>query len=257
MCDLFDLTGRYALVVGAGSGIGLQLSKALARQGANVALLDIVGESLASAAAQLAELGVDTYTHIVDVADPDSVREAVAAVHRRFGRIDILVNSAGVADSYNSEKLYDETWQKVMDINLNGTFYMCREVGKIMIEQHYGKIINIASGYSECVPPNWMWPLAPYCTSKGGVKMLTKELAVEWAKCGITVNAIGPGYFKTGLTHTSIDNERMTEYINVMNPMGRYGREGELDGVCILLASDASSYLTGELIRVDGGTCCI
>lgn len=257
MNDLFDLTGKYALVVGGGSGIGLQLSEALARQGASIAIADIVEDRLRPAADQVAEIGAETFTCVCDVTDPDSVRDMVSAVHNRFGRIDILVNCPGISISYRSDRLYDDAWKQVMDVNLNGMFYVCREVGKIMIEQRYGKIVNLASGYAECVPPNWMWPLTAYCSSKGGVKMLTKALAVEWAPYGITVNAIGPGYFKTNLTKDSIDNEQMKRLIHTLNPMDRYGREGELDGTCILLASDASSYLSGQLIRVDGGASCI
>lgn len=257
MSDMFDLTGRYAMVVGAGSGIGLQLSKALARQGAAIALVDIMEDRLAPAAEQVAELGVETYTRVCDVTDTEQVVETVKDIHDHFGRIDILVYSAGISVSHDSRDIYFESWDKVIDVNLNGMFYVCREVGKYMVEQNYGKIINIVSGYGEVVPPNWLWPLTPYSSSKGGGKMLTKALAVEWAKHGVTVNAIGPGYFKTNLTTKTFENEKFKEYVRYFNPMGRPGEEGELDGTCILLASDASRYITGQHILVDGGASCI
>lgn len=257
MSDLFDLTGRKAMVVGAGSGLGLQLSCALARQGADIALVDIVEERLAPAAEKVAELGVETYTHVCDCSDSAQVVACVEDIIERFGRIDILVYSAGIAISHDSRDIYFESWDKVIDVNLNGMFYVDREVGKHMVEQRYGKIINMVSGYGEIVPPNWMWPLAPYNASKGGARMLTKALAVEWAPYGVTVNAIGPGYFKSGLTEKSIESDKMKEYIHYFNPMGRVGQPGELDGVCILLASDASSYITGQHILVNGGGDCV
>lgn len=257
MSKLFDLTGKKALVVGAAGGIGSQLSKALAREGADVALFDLNEDKLGAAASEVSELGVTTFTYVCDVAKPESVKEAVAAVAGAFGRIDILVNCVGISISCPSEKLYDESWQKVMGINLDGTFYMCREVGKLMIEQGYGKIVNITSGYGDCVPTNTLWPLAPYCTSKGGMKMLTKALAVEWAPYGITVNAIAPGWFESELADSSIHNPKLGVLIDSLYPMHRIGNPGELDGACILLASDASSYITGETIHVDGGCMCV
>lgn len=257
MSELFDLTGKCALVVGAAGGIGTQLSKALAREGAHVAVADLTVEGLETLVGEIEALGVKAQSFTCDVSDPDSVQEMVDAVHGAFGRIDILVNCAGISISYRSEDIYIESWRKVMGVNLDGTFYTCRAVGKKMIEQGYGKIINISSGFGDAAPTNTLWPLAPYCTSKGGVKMLTKELGVEWAPYGITVNAIAPGWFESNLAHRSIQNPKLQEQIDLVNPMRRIGKPGELDGACILLASDASSYMTGQTIHVDGGWTCV
>lgn len=257
MSSLFDLTGKTALVVGGAGGIGTQLSKALAREGSNIALVDLNEEKLKSTAAEVTALGVETFTYPCDISDPDSVRETVAAVADHFGHIDILVNCVGISISHRSDELYIESWRKVMGVNLDGTFYMCREVGKLMIEQNYGKIINLTSGFGTYVPANTLWPLAPYCTSKGGMTMLTKALAVEWAPYNITVNAIAPGWFRSELANHSIDNPKLQEQIEAFYPMRRIGNPGELDGACILLASDASSYITGQTIFVDGGCSCV
>ena len=253
MSDLFDLSGKIALVAGAAGGIGGQLSLALAREGADVALIDLNVDALASIEEKVAELGAKTFTYSCDISDPDSVIEAVAAVAEHFGRIDILVNSVGISMRYRSELLYTEVWRKVMSVNLDGTFFMCREVGKLMVEQKYGKIINITSGFGSQVPPDTLWPMAPYCTSKGGMTMLTKALAAEWASYNITVNAIAPGWFESELAIQSIANPKLQKHIDLVYPMHRIGRPGELDGACILLASDASSYITGQTIFVDGG----
>lgn len=257
MSSLFDLTGKIALVAGAGGGIGGQLSKALAREGADVALVDLNEDALESIEEEVAALGAKTFTHVCDISDPDSVIETVAAVAEHFGRIDILVNSVGISKRYRSELLYTDVWREVMSVNLDGAFFMCREVGKIMIEQNYGKIINITSGFAFRVTSNDLWPLAPYCTSKGGLTQLTRALAAEWAPYGITVNAIAPGWFESDLANNSIANPKLQKHIELYYPMHRIGKPGELDGACILLASDASSYISGETIMVDGGTSCV
>jgi gluconate 5-dehydrogenase len=169
----------------------------------------------------------------------------------RFGRIDILVNNAGVGAGEPAESQSDETWQKVIDTNLNGVYYVAREVGKVMVAQKYGKVINIGSIHSSVAMMGS--PITAYCASKGGVAMLTKALANEWAQHNITVNAIGPAYFESEMTDQFVNTDMFTMAVKAHCPMGRVGKAGELDGAIIYFASDASSYTTGQLLTIDGG----
>jgi len=249
--NLFDLTGKVALVTGASSGLGVQFAKALAGAGASVAICARRVEKLAAVKAELDAMGATCYAVKCDVTNVGEIKAAVATVKAHFGRIDILVNNAGLGLTEPAETQSDETWLKMVNTNLNGVYFMAREVGKVMLEQNYGKIINIGSIHSVVALPGS--PLTAYNATKGGVAMLTKSLANEWSKRGITVNAIGPGYFPSEMTAGVVGNEQIKGFIEGLTPMGRLGRNGELDGALLYFASDASSYCTGQLLCVDGG----
>ncbi|MDR1511903.1 MAG: SDR family oxidoreductase [Propionibacteriaceae bacterium] len=250
--DLFNLTGKVALVTGASSGLGVQFAKALAGQGANVAIVARRLERLEATKQEIAdEFGVDVLALSCDVLDVERIKEVVAAVKERFGRVDILVNNAGTARAAAADEQSDEDWKAVIDTNLNAVYYVAREVGKVMKEQQYGKIINIGSIHSAVAMRGLA--ISGYCASKGGVLMLTKELANEWAPHGITVNAIGPAYFPSEMTDDVIHDEEFLKLIQLRCPMGRPGKPGELDGALIYFASDASTYTTGQILWIDGG----
>lgn len=250
--DMFDLTGKIALVTGASSGLGVQFAKALAKAGADLAILARRREKLEAVKKEIEdEFGVKVFVETCDALSIPDIRSSVQKIHKHYGRIDILVNNAGVATSEKSHKHSDEEWQKVIDTNLNAVFYFAREVGSIMLQQKYGKIINLGSIHSRVAMPGM--PIAAYATSKGGVFMMTKALAAEWAKDGITVNAIGPSYFKSEMTKGVFENPNLVKGIESLCPMGRAGNPGELDGAIIYFASDASSYTTGQLLNIDGG----
>jgi len=249
--NIFDLSNKVAIVTGAGSGLGRQFATALAQAGADVALLARRVEKLEETKKVLDELGSNCLVVKCDVNNNDDIKQAVAAVKDHYGRIDILVNNAGVATVAPSQDHTDEEWERVINTNLNSVFYMSREVGKVMIEQNYGKIINLGSIHSRVTMQGS--PIAAYCASKGGVFMLTKEMAVEWAPYNITVNAIGPSYFPSEMTDDHLANPDVLAAINARCPMGRTGKPAELDGALVYFASDASSFTTGQLLNVDGG----
>jgi gluconate 5-dehydrogenase len=250
--NLFDLTGKIALVTGASSGLGAQFAKTLAGQGANLAILARRVERLEATKREIEnEFGVEVLALPCDVLDVAQIKTTVAAIKEHFGRIDILVNNAGTARSVAAEEQSDEDWKAVIDTNLNAVYYVAREVGRVMKAQGYGKIVNLGSIHSAVAMRGS--GLSAYCASKGGVLMLTKELANEWAKDGITVNAIGPAYFPSEMTGHVIENEDFLKLVEISCPMGRPGRTGELDGALIYFASDASSYTTGQILWIDGG----
>lgn len=253
MTNMFDLTGKVALVTGASSGLGVQFAKALAQQGADIAICARRVEKLEAVKKEIEAIGVKCFAYKCDVLDTASISEMVKAVEDHYGKIDILVNNAGVGDSVPAEDTPDDGWNRVIGTNLNGVFFVAREVGKVMIKNGYGKIINIGSLHSEVVMSNKAWPVAAYAAAKGGVKMMTKALATEWARKGITVNAIGPAYFESEMTGDVFEGGGMDAVTDAYCPMGRAGRPGELNGALIYFASDASSYTTGQILFVDGG----
>lgn len=250
--DMFDLTGKVAIVTGASSGLGVQFSKTLAQAGANLAILARRRERLEEVKKEIEEeFGVEVFVEPCDVLSVTDIRSSVQKVREHYKHIDILVNNAGVATSQPSRQHSDDEWQKVINTNLNAVFYFAREVGNIMVQQKYGRIINLGSIHSRVAMPGM--PVTAYATSKGGVLMMTKALAVEWAKDGVTVNAIGPSYFKSEMTKAVFENPDLVNAIESLCPMGRTGNPGELDGALLYFASDASSYTTGQLLNVDGG----
>lgn len=256
MKNYFDLSGKVAVVTGASAGLGLQMAKALANQGANLVLLarrmSLLEEN---AEAIRKEFGVEVLPVECDITDTAKVKAAVSATIAKFGHVDILINNAGTGAVANAEDITDEQFDKELAIDLAGTFKCAREFGKEMIKAGYGRIINIASMYG--LVGNMIAGSSPYHAAKGGVVNLTRALAAEWGKHGITVNSICPGYFYTDLTTATLDSDFFQKLAKANIPIGRYGKAGELDSCAIFLASEASSYVNGQNIAVDGGYTCI
>ena len=255
MKNYFDLTGKVALVTGGSSGLGVQLATALGEQGAKIALFARREEKLKKVQKDLEAKGIEAMYVVTDVLDTDNIAESVAKVKDRYGRIDILINGAGVAVFHPAEEQPIADWDRTIDTNLNGVYYVAREVGKVMVEQKYGKIINIGSIHSTVAMTGL--GLSAYVAAKGGVKLLTKALATEWAKYNITVNAIGPAYFESEMTADIIADKEFEDVVKTYCPMGRVGAQGELNGAVIYFASDSSSYTTEQLLSIDGGCTCI
>jgi NAD(P)-dependent dehydrogenase (short-subunit alcohol dehydrogenase family) len=244
-----DLTSKTAVVVGGTSGIGLALSKGLAEAGANVVPTGRRRELIRSAAADIEKLGRKSMVVTSDVTDRASLEALRDAVLKEFGRVDILVNCAGMTKRTPTIDLPEEEWTRILDLNLNGTLRSCQIFGRKMIEQKYGRIINIAS-LSTFVA---LYEVAAYSASKAAVASLTKSLAIEWSKHGICVNAIAPGVFRTELNSALLDGTARGKELLMRTPMGRFGNVDELVGAAVFLASDAASYVTGHILAVDGG----
>ena len=257
MKNYFDLTGQVAVVTGCSTGLGVQMAKALASQGANVVALARRQEKVEEVAAKIAEeFGVKTLAVPCDITDTERVNKAVDEILEKLGRIDILINNAGTGGVTPAEDVPDEMFLNEINIDLTGTFKMARAVAKkAMIPAKYGRIINIASMYG--LVGNKIAGSAPYHAAKDGVVNLTRALAAEWGKYSITVNAICPGYFYTPLTKETLDSEFFQANARTMIPLERYGKEGELDTAAIFLASPASTYVTGDIVPVDGGYTCM
>lgn len=252
MKNYFDFKGQVAVVTGASTGLGLQMAKALASQGANLVLLARRKALLeANAKALSAEFGVEVLPLVCDITITEQVKASVEIIIKHFGRVDILVNNAGTGAVANAEDITDEQFKHEMNVDLFGTFACAREFGKQMIKAGYGRIINIASMYG--LVGNMIAGCAPYHAAKAGVVNLTRALAAEWGKHGITVNSICPGYFYTDLTTETLNSDYFQDMAKRAIPLGRYGREGELDSCVLFLASSASSYVNGQNIAVDGG----
>jgi gluconate 5-dehydrogenase len=255
--NYFDLSGQVAIVTGCSTGLGVQMAKALANQGANIVALARRKELIDQVAAEITkEFGVKAIGVACDITDTDRVNAAVDEVLKEFGRIDILINNAGTGGVTPAEDVPDEMFLNEINIDLTGTFKMARAVAKkAMIPAKYGRVINIASMYG--MVGNKIAGSAPYHAAKGGVVNLTRALAAEWGKYNITVNSICPGYFYTPLTQETLDSDFFQQNARTMIPLERYGNEGELDTTAIFLSSKASSYVTGDIIPVDGGYTCM
>jgi NAD(P)-dependent dehydrogenase (short-subunit alcohol dehydrogenase family) len=248
--QLFDLTGRVAIVTGGGVGLGRQMAEGLAEMGANLVLCTRKKERCQQAAEELQQLGVKTLSLGCDVKNPANIQEVVDATLAKFGRIDVLINNAGVSWGAPVEEMRLEHWNKVLETNLTGTFLFSQAVGKVMIGQRRGKIINIASVAGLRGAPPELQAIG-YHASKGGVISFTKDLACKWAMHNIHVNAIAPGWFPTNMSAVVI--ERYGESFLKGIPLGRFGNEQDLKGAAVFLASDASNYITGHVLVVDGG----
>lgn len=253
MKQYFDLKGQVAIVTGCSTGLGVQMAKALANQGASVVAVARRENLIRQVAEEIAgQFGVETMAVPCDITDTAAVDAMVDAVLARFGRVDILINNAGTGAVAPAEDITDDQFDHEMNVDLFGSFRVARAVAKkAMIPAKYGRIINIASMYG--LVGNKIAGSAPYHAAKGGVVNLTRALAAEWGKYGITVNSICPGYFYTDLTRDTLNSDFFQQNARTMIPEERYGEEGELDTAALFFASPASSYVTGVNLPVDGG----
>lgn len=242
----FSLREKIAVVTGAGQGLGLAIARALQAAGAHVVVTEL-NEETGQAAAE--EIGTEFLQ--LDVTDSSSVREMVEAVRERHGRLDVMVNSAGIAAHVPAEEMSDEEWRSIISVNLDGVFWCCREAGKMMLEQGSGAIVNIGS--MSGIISNRPQAQAHYNASKAAVIMLTKSLAGEWATRGVRVNAVSPGYIATPLVQEDLEDPDLGEIWLSSTPMGRAAQPEEIAPAVVYLASDASSFATGSNLVVDGG----
>jgi len=255
--NYFDLSGQVAVVTGCSTGLGVQMAKALANQGAKIVAVARRKELIEKVAKEIADtFKVETLAVQCDITDTEKVNAAVDEILAKFGRIDILINNAGTGAVAPAEDITDDQFAGEMNVDLFGTFKFARAAAKkAMIPAKYGRVINIASMYG--LVGNKIAGSAPYHAAKGGVVNLTRALAAEWGKYNITVNSICPGYFYTPLTKETLDSDFFQQNAKTMIPLERYGNEGELDSAAVFLASPASTYVTGVNLPVDGGYTCM
>lgn len=250
MSSLFDLTGRTALITGSVRGIGLSFAEGLADAGAGVVVNGRQQAAVDETVARLREKGCRALGAVFDVTDEAAVAAAFAGLDREGVEIDILINNAGIQFRKPMVELDLKDWQRVIDTNLTGAFIVGKEAATRMIARgRGGKIINIGSLTSEAARAT----VAPYTAAKGGIKMLSRSMAAEWAKYNIQANSIGPGYILTEMNTALVDNAEFDAWVRSSNPAGRWGRPDELVGTAVYLASDASNYVNGQIIYVDGG----
>jgi gluconate 5-dehydrogenase len=246
---LFDLSGRVALITGSSRGIGYALAEGLAECGVRVVINGTRQSGIDEAVETLSSAGHAAVGRVFDVLDPRAVRDGIAWIEAAVGPIDILINNAGIQRRVPLLECPEETWQEVIDVNLSSVFRVGREVARGMVARKHGKIVNICSLQSEL----GRYSIAPYAASKGGVRMLTRNMCAEWAEHNIQVNGIGPGYFKTDLTRSLVEDAAFSEWVGKRTPAGRWGEVGELKGAAIFLASPASDFVNGQILYVDGG----
>jgi NAD(P)-dependent dehydrogenase (short-subunit alcohol dehydrogenase family) len=249
--ELFGLTGRVAVVTGASSGLGVGFARALGEAGAHLVLAARRVDRLESLAAELAEAGIEVLPVACDVTDVSQVEALKDACLERFGKVDVLVNNAGTTEVVPAENESEEAFLRVLNVNLNGTFHCAQRFGRVMLEAGRGSIINVASIFG--MVGSGSIPQAGYVASKGAVVNMTRELAAQWARRGVRVNAIAPGFFISEMTEEMFSDERSMNWVRRKTPAGRPGEVEELAGAVVFLASDASSYVIGQTIAVDGG----
>ena len=251
---LFDLGGRTALITGSGRGIGFGLARGLAAAGARIVLNGRDAARLDAAAATLREEGATIAVAAFDAADPAAVAEGVARIEAEIGPLDILVNNAGMQHRAPLDEFPIEKWDEILRTNIGAAFYVGQAVARRMIPRGRGKIINIASVQSELARPG----IAPYAATKGAIRQLTRGMCTDWARHGLQVNAIAPGYFRTELNQALVDDPAFSGWLATRTPAGRWGDVEELVGAAVFLASDASSFVNGHTLYVDGGiTACL
>lgn len=247
--NLFDLRGKLALITGSGRGIGFTLARGLARSGCNIVLNDIDEKRLENAVSMLKKDGFNSYGVPFDVRDEKMIDQKISYIEKEIGKIDILINNAGIQIRASLEEFNSEDWRRLIDINLTGAFLVSKSVVQGMIKRKAGKIINICSIQSELARPT----IAPYTASKGGIRNLTKGMATDWGKYNIQVNGIAPGYFKTEMTKALYEDPKFDAWLCSRVPANRWGDPSELIGAAIFLSSKASDYVNGHLLFVDGG----
>lgn len=246
---LFDLEGRIALVTGSSQGIGRALVQGLAEYGATVVVNGRTASRVEETVAQLTKLGQKAHPAVFDVTDQNAVAEGIGGIEAEIGPIEILVNNAGMQYRTPLEDYPADKWDALFKTNVTSVFYVGQAVARRMIARGHGKIVNIASVQSELARPS----IAPYTATKGAVRNLTKGMATDWARYGLQVNAIAPGYFKTPLNQALVDSAEFSAWLEKRTPAGRWGDVEELVGAAVFLASDASSFVNGQVIHVDGG----
>lgn len=258
---LFDLTGKHALVVGGASGLGKAMATALAGAGADIAILDINEPAAQSVSSEIAGMGRSSMAVSVDVTDYKQVGRAIADVLDQFGRIDIAVNAAGIADPRPEDTTPDAIWRRIIDVDLTGVYYCCQHESEIMEKQGFGRIINVGSMSSavvnrfpsQFVPTSRQTGLFPYCSAKAAVRQLTRVFATFLAPHGVRVNCISPGYMRTPLTEGIFADQGLVDVLEGDTPVGRIGRPEDLTGLTVYLASDGSDFMTGSEVVIDGG----
>lgn len=246
---LFDLTGKLALITGSSQGIGLALALGLAEHGATVVINGRDPVKVNEAVKMLEQKGYKAYSSNFDVTKIEEVQVSVDAIERDHGHIEILINNAGMQYRAPLEDFPEDKWQQLLQTNISSVFYVGQAVARHMIKRQRGKIINIASVQSELARPS----IAPYTATKGAVRNLTRGMATDWAKYGLQINAIAPGYFKTPLNQALVDNPEFSAWLENRTPAGRWGNVEELVGAAVYLSGNASSFVNGQVLHVDGG----
>jgi gluconate 5-dehydrogenase len=254
MKNLFDLTGRLALITGSSQGIGYALAEGLAQHGAEVIINGRTPESVKRAVASLKDQGLSAHAAIFDVTSKDAAKEGIDAIEADIGPLDILINNAGMQFRTPLEDFPADKWELLLTTNISSVFYVGQAAAKPMIARGQGKIINIASVQSELARPG----IAPYTATKGAVRNLTRGMCADWAKYGLQINAIAPGYFKTPLNQALVDNPEFSSWLEKRTPAGRWGNVEELVGAAVFLSGRGSSFINGHTLYVDGGiTTCL